>query len=109
MVQNRPSPAPDNKDRTISNKRLDCVVNHNGFRNWNANQTFPNTAGTCCIAGQCIYVVQCAAAHKAMRWQALLFLRLPMQILLIMWIWQATQKPGSVQQHRHSVPIFFSI
>jgi hypothetical protein len=27
---------------------------------------------------------------------------LPMQILLIMWIWQAMQKPGSVQQHRQS-------
>jgi uncharacterized membrane protein len=36
-------------------------------------------------------------ADKAIWWQTLLFLRLPLQLLLIMWIWQATQKPGPVQ------------
>lgn len=34
------------------------------------------------------------AAQKALWWQALLLLRLPLQLALIYWIWRATQKPA---------------
>jgi uncharacterized membrane protein len=33
------------------------------------------------------------AADKALWWQALLFLRLPLQALLIVWIWKTSQPP----------------
>lgn len=32
------------------------------------------------------------AANEALAWQALLLLRLPLQLLLIVWIWKTTQR-----------------
>lgn len=34
------------------------------------------------------------AAHAALGWQTLLFARLPLQALIILWIWRATLSPG---------------